>query len=232
MNWRHGGQIRKMEYKGAIFDMDGLLFDTERIYQQIWQEIAVERDVKLDSGFANAISGTNGQHMCRIIERYYHVPDGAVIMDECMERIGKRLSIHVPVKQGVHEILDFFHKRNVRIAVASSTAAGQIESNLKMAGIRRYFAAVVSGAEVKRGKPEPDIFLLAADRIGCRPAECFVFEDSENGIRAGYAAGCTTIMVPDIVRASSDILPYCTKICRNLLQAQKEIEEMMDDRKK
>lgn len=115
-----------MEYKGAIFDMDGLLFDTERIYQQIWQEIAGERGVKLDSGFANAISGTNGQHMCRIIERYYHVPDGAAIMDECMERIGKRLSIHVPVKQGVHEILDFFHKRNVRIAV-------------------------VSGAEVKRG---------------------------------------------------------------------------------
>lgn len=214
-----------MEFKGAIFDMDGLLFDTERIYQQIWQELAEERGVKLDSCFVNEISGTNGRHMCRIIERYYHVPDGAVIKDECMRRIRKRLSVHVPVKQGVHEILDFFCKKDVRLAVASSTAAEQIESNLKMAGIRRYFAAVVSGAEVRKGKPEPDIFLLAADRIGCRPAECFVFEDSENGIRAGYAAGCMTVMVPDIVKASPDILPYCAKVCQNLLQAQKEIEE-------
>ena len=64
--------------------MYGLLFDTERIYQQTWQEIAGEKGVKLDGSFVKAISGTNGQHMCRVIERYYHVPDGTAIMDECM----------------------------------------------------------------------------------------------------------------------------------------------------
>lgn len=215
-----------MEYKGAIFDMDGLLFDTERVYQQIWQEIAGEKGVELDGSFVKAISGTNGSHMCRVIERYYHVPDGTAIMNECMGRIRKKLSVHVPVKKGVHEILDFFQKKGIRLTVASSSSAGQIESNLETAGIRGYFSAVVSGTQVSRGKPEPDIFLYAAEQIGCKPDACFVFEDSENGIKAGYAAGCTTIMIPDLMEASSDILPYCGKICRDLLQAEQEISKM------
>lgn len=218
-----------MKYKGAIFDMDGLLFDTECMYQQTWQEIAMEKGVKLDGSFVKAVSGTNGRHMRQVIERYYHVPDGTAIMDDCMGRIRKKLSVHVPVKKGVHEILDFFQKKGIRMAVASSSAARQIESNLETAGIRGYFSAVVSGTEVSRGKPEPDIFLAAAERIGCGPDVCLVFEDSENGIKAGYAAGCTTIMVPDLVEASSSILPYCGKICKDLLQAKQEISDMLQD---
>lgn len=218
-----------MEYKGAIFDMDGLLFDTERIYQKTWLEIAAEKGVELDGGFVKAVSGTNGSHMCRVIERYYHVSDGTAIVEECMGRIRKQLSVHVPVKKGVHEILDFFQKKRIPMAVASSSAVRQIESNLETAGIRGYFSAVVSGTEVSRGKPEPDIFLCAAERIGCAPDACFVFEDSENGIKAGYAAGCTTIMVPDLMEASSAILPYCGKICRDLLQAEQEVSRMLQD---
>lgn len=218
-----------MEFKGAIFDMDGFLFDTERVYQQTWQELAQERNVELGSDFPRAISGTNGKYMCRVIEAYYHVADGSAIMEECMERIREKLSVHVPVKKGVHEILEFFQKKGLRMAVASSSTAEQIASNLKKAGIRRYFDAVVSGTEVRCGKPEPDIFLLVAERIGCEPGQCFVFEDSENGIKAGHAAGCVTVMVPDLFEASPGILPYCAKICQDFLQAEKEIRDMMPD---
>lgn len=119
--------------------MDGLLFDTERVYQQTWQELALEKGMKLNSSFAKDISGTNGQHMCRVIEQHYHVPDETAITDECMVRIRKKLSLHVPVKQGVHEILDFFQKKEIRIAVASSSTSRQIESNLETAGIRKHF---------------------------------------------------------------------------------------------
>ena len=212
-----------MRYKGAIFDMDGLLFDTELVFQQIWQDIAGERGVVLGDDFVKAISGTSGRHMCEVIESYYHVSDGTAIMDECMGRVRKKLSVHVPLKKGVHEILEFLQKKEFQLAVASSSAAAQIASNLEIAGIRKYFSAVVSGAEVKCGKPAPDIFLCAAERIGCEPGQCFVLEDSENGIKAGYAAGCATIMIPDLVEASPDILPYCKKICRDLLQAKQEI---------
>lgn len=215
-----------MQYKGAIFDMDGVLFDTERIYQETWQEIAARQDITLDGSFLRAISGTNGAYMCRVIEKYYHVPDGKDIMERCMEQVRQKLSVYVPMKKGVRDILDYFRKNDIGIAVASSSTVQQIEANLQMSGIRDYFSVIVSGSEVNQGKPEPDIFLLAAKRLHCAPEECFVFEDSENGIRAGYAAGCFTVMVPDLLEASSEIQPYCRKICSDLEQAVREIIRM------
>lgn len=215
-----------MRYKGAIFDMDGLLFDTERLYQQAWEEIAEERGVKLDSGFLREVAGTTGERTCRIIEQHYHVLNGNGIREECMRKVKGKLSEVVPMKKGVPGILRFFREKGVRTAVASSNAAEQIESNLERAGIREYFSEIVSGMEVKHGKPAPDIFLLAAERIGCEPGECFVFEDSENGIRASHAAGCITVMVPDLVEVSAEILPCCTMVCSDLTEAEQKIREM------
>lgn len=207
-----------MEFKGAIFDMDGLLFDTERIYQQTWHEIAGERNIVLGDEFIKRISGTAGADTLHIIEEYYHVTDGAAIAGDCVERVKNKLAVHVPIKEGVHEILDYFKEKNVAMAVASSSGMQQIESNLHVAGIRDYFQAVVSGTETGRGKPYPDIFLYAAGKIGHRPEDCLVFEDSENGIKAGHAAGCITIMIPDLMEASPEILPYCSKVCSSLIE--------------
>lgn len=217
-----------MKYTGAIFDMDGVLFDTERIYQQTWHEMAAERGTELGSGFLKAISGTSGAHMHQVIEQYYRVANGAVLAEECRSRIRRKLSVHVPVKDGVREILEFFKEKEIPIAVASSSFAKQIEANLQKANLRGYFSEIVSGTEVEHGKPAPDIFLRAASRLGCRPQGCFVFEDSENGVKAGYAAGCTTIMVPDLIEPSSEIRQYCTRICGNLVEARREISDMLD----
>ena len=212
-----------MEGKGAIFDMDGLLFDTERVYQQTWHEIADERGVALGSSFVKDISGTNGARMRQVVEDYYQVSNGTGIIEDCMKRIREKLSKQVPMKKGVPEILVFFREKKVPMAVASSSATEQIVSNLEIAGIREYFSGIVSGTEVKRGKPAPDIFLLAAEKISCKPGDCYVFEDSENGIKAGYAAGCRTVMVPDLMEASSEILPYCNFVCADLAEAVKRI---------
>lgn len=209
-----------MKYTGAIFDMDGVLFDTERIYQQTWHELAQEHRVELGAGFLKTISGTNGERMRRVVEEYYQVPDGTAVVEECMKRMQKKLSQHVPVKDGVREILEFFRERGVRMAVASSSFPRQIEANLRGAGLREYFDAVVSGTEVKLGKPAPDIFLRAAERIGCRPGDCFVFEDSENGVRAGHAAGCITVMIPDLIEPSDAVRPYCSWICRDFFEVR------------
>jgi len=216
-----------MKCKGAIFDMDGVLFDTEKLYQETWRELARERHINLGERFVMEISGTNGNLMKRVVEKYYQVPNGSVVIEACMERMKKKLEVHVPVKKGVYEILEYFHRLDMPIAVASSSSSQQIESNLFRSGIRDYFSEIVSGTEVKSGKPSPDIFLLAAKKIGCKAEECFVFEDSENGVKAGYSAGCFTIMVPDLIKPRDEIRFICSKICTDLLQARDEIEKML-----
>ena len=214
-----------MKCRGAIFDMDGLLFDTEKIFQQTWNEIAEERSIQLPEDFIEAISGTNGKYMCRVIEKYYKVKDGSEIQDDCMERVKKKLEVYVPKKPGVDEILKYFKKNKVHLAVASSSSREQIESNLRIAGIREYFETIVSGSEVKNGKPAPDIFLLAAKKICCSPEECYVFEDSANGVFAGNAAGCMTIMIPDMIVPTKDVKSHCYKKLSSLFDAIKVIEK-------
>ena len=209
-----------MKCKGAIFDMDGLLFDTEQVYQDTWREIAEERGVILEQTFPRAVSGTNGERMCQVIEKYYHVPDGTEIMMECLKRVREKLALHVPIKKGTVEILEAFQKAGLRMAVASSSTQEQIRANLRNAGIEGYFDKLVSGSEVAHGKPAPDIFLYAAEQLGLQPEECFIFEDSENGIRSGHAAGCVTVMVPDLFTPSQEILPCCSYIYPDLLQAR------------
>ena len=199
--------------------MDGLLFDTEKIFQQTWNEIAEERGIHLPKDFVRAISGTNGKYMCQIIEAYYRVPDGRKIQNECMKRVKKKLEVYVPKKVGVDEILQYFQKNEVHLAVASSSSKEQIESNLEIAGIRTYFEEIVSGNEVAHGKPAPEIFILAAEKIGCRPEECYVFEDSANGIVAGDAAGCKTILIPDLVAPTEKIEQLSYRIYDSLLEA-------------
>lgn len=214
-----------MKCKGAIFDMDGLLFDTEKIFQQIWNEIAEERGIHLPKDFLKAISGTNGKTMCSVIESYYGVSDGKQIQNDCMTRMRKKLDICVPKKVGVDEILQFFKERNIHIVLASSSDKSQIEKNLESAGIRSYFEKIVSGTQVEKGKPEPDIFLLAAEQIGCKPEECYVFEDSFNGIKAGYKAGCRAIMVPDLIAPTEEIKKISYGIYDTLIDAMNGIKE-------
>lgn len=214
-----------MKIKGAIFDMDGLLFDTEHIYQETWNELAAENGVTLGADFVGDICGTSGAYMCRVIEKHYGVADGSIIMEECMKRVRQKLKVHVPKKPGAERIVKTFREKGVRLAVASSSYPEQIESNLILAGLREYFDEVVSGKEVEHGKPAPDIFLLAAERIGCAPETCYVFEDSENGIRAGKAAGCISIMVPDILTPSREIKEIADGIYESLDAFTEEVLE-------
>ena len=214
-------------YTGVIFDMDGVLFDSERVYQESWHEIADGMGVVRGDGWIEALSGTNGEVMCRAIEKYYHVPDGTEIMNACKRLVREKLSRHAPVKAGVREILDFFRARGLRIAVASSSTRAQIQSNLRLSGLEAAFDAIVSGEEVSVGKPDPEIFLRAAAALGCPPGECLVFEDSKSGVRAGHAAGCDTVMVPDLIAPSPDIVPLCFRIYGDMNAALADLRTMM-----
>ena len=206
--------------KGAIFDMDGLMFDTEQIWQNNWQKIAKEMGVKLAEEFKYEICGTNGALMNSIIEKYYGVKDGGPIAADCKQRVHDDLYESTPEKPGVHEILEFFRDHGVKIAVASSSSEEQIRRNLQNTGTEGFIDAIVSGVGMKRGKPAPDIFLAAAEKIGIDPKECYVFEDAYNGVRAGHAAGCTTIMIPDQVQPDDEIRGLADAVCTSLIEAR------------
>ena len=210
--------------KGAIFDMDGLLFDTERIYQENWAKVIEIRGLTLDPAFPQALCGTSGDLMRQIIRRFYPSIDADDLIRDCFGRVNRHLETDVPEKPGVHEILDMLHRAGVRIAVASSSDLPMIEHNLEMTGIRSYFDAVVSGQQVEHGKPAPDIFLLAAERIGLPPQDCYVFEDGINGVRAGLAAGCATIMVPDRFPPTDELRRGGAQVYDSLLAARDAIE--------
>lgn len=205
--------------KGAIFDMDGLMFDTEAGYQKIWHDIAADRGIELDSDFTRRISGTSGEVAGRLVCDYYKVDDPSVITDECARRMLEDTADHIEIKPGLTEMLNFLRSEGIACAVASGSSREQIENNLRVSGLRDCFTAIVGGSELPCGKPDPGIFLCAAERLGCRSRDCLVFEDSPNGILAAHRAGAHPIMIPDLTLPSEDIKSVCEYIFEDMHQA-------------
>ncbi len=191
--------------KGAIFDMDGLMFDTEALWQEGWRILAREFSYEPSPDFARDISGTSGEVMIGVVNKYYDGIDAEEFIKKERAYVEDKLAREVPIKEGLFTILDYFREHKVKMAVASSSRRQMIEDNLDKAGCRDYFDVVLSSTEVEKAKPAPDVFLAAAKELGLDPADCYVFEDSFGGIRAGHAAGCLTVMVPDQQQPTEEI---------------------------
>ncbi|MCI8566337.1 MAG: HAD family phosphatase [Oscillibacter sp.] len=205
--------------KGAIFDMDGLLFDTEKYYQESWVTLAGEFGVEHKPEFLKAVSGTSKESMFEVIRSFYPTIDVQEFVRRCLEMVEKRTQVSIDEKPGLHEILTFFRENGVRMAIGSSSTRAVIENNLRTAGITDYFDCIVSGQEIKRGKPDPEIFLLAAKGLGLSAEDCYVFEDAVNGIRAGAAAGCAAVMIPDLAEPTQEIYRISAGVYESLNQA-------------
>ena len=210
--------------KAAIFDMDGLMFDTERLYQESWMALAAEFGQTPNPAFPTAVAGTAGEGMRRVVNTYYPAVDPEAFIAACFERVRSITKTHLPEKPGLRPLLELFRERGVRMAVASSSEEDIIRRNLATAGVTGYFEVVVSSTDpaVKDGKPAPDVFLYAARKLGVDPRDCWVLEDSLNGIRAAYAAGAEAIMVPDTMEPTEEIRGMCRvfpdlgAVCENL----------------
>ena len=211
--------------KGAIFDMDGLLTDTERFYSESWKATARSFGQEWVKDFDKAVAGTNGEHMMAVIHAHFPDVDPRAFMESCIERTRRMVEEDLRAMPGAVEIVKFFRERGVKTAVASSSTLETIRGNLRRLGLDRSFDALVSGFDVPpgRGKPAPDIFLLAAERIGCAPQDCYVFEDGVNGCLAGIAAGCATVMIPDLFQPTEELRIHCAGIFHSLTEAQKAI---------
>ena len=209
----------------AIFDMDGLLVDSEHVFRVVFEEMAGERGLEVDPRFFQEVCGTCGDYELQIIHRYYPTLDPPAFWQEWHNRGMERMETQIDLKPGVLEILSWLKGQGVKIAVASSSGLEVIRHHLEVGQIRQYFDLIVSGQEVERCKPEPDIFLLAASRLGTAPENCYVFEDSRQGSWAGVKAGCTTVMVPDQVPPTPELQEAVAAVCPTLNQALDLIRE-------
>lgn len=210
--------------KGAIFDMDGTLFDSERIYKNAWLETVNYFGKDRGAELLVAVAGSSEANCRKAIHEFYPDVDVDKFFSHVIEVAVKVFENGVDMMPGVVEILKFFDERGVKMAVASSSSMDVITKNVERAGIRKYFAKLISGDSVTHGKPAPDIFIKTAAEINLAPNECYVFEDSYNGIRGAYAAGCTPIMIPDTMPPNDEMKKLCAGIYPSLIDAMNAIK--------
>lgn len=194
-----------------VFDMDGVLFDTQKIYCRAWEEAAqVLRIPDIGEPLAECI-GMNRNDQERILGEFYHgdFPFGDFYRekDRAFDRI---LAKGVPLMKGTREILEYLKESGARVAIASSSRVPMVEDNLRNTGLTEFFDIIVGGNLVTHSKPDPEIYLKACGLLGTKPEETYAVEDSYNGIRAAAAAGMRVIMIPDMQppTAETDALTY------------------------
>jgi HAD superfamily hydrolase (TIGR01509 family) len=214
----------------VIFDMDGLMLDTERIALRVWRQAANDLGVALDDAVAEQMVGRSRATNQLMLQAHF---GDKLSFDDLSALAEARYQAAletegVPRKPGLIEILDMLRARGVPRAVATSTARKLALHKLDQAGVLGYFDVVVGGDDVEHGKPSPDIFLRAADRLGVRPAECVVLEDSGPGIHAASAAGMLPILVPDGGRLpSTDACALAAYVAESLPAAHRLLERLL-----
>lgn len=194
-----------MVYQAAIFDMDGLLLDTERVCMGVFEDACHSLGLPFYRDVYLTIIGRNAAGIREIFLQAYADDCDAVIAEWRTRYHGIVESRAIPVKPGVTELLEWLQAEQIPMAVATSTASPVAQKKLALAGLDTYFSAVATGCEVTQGKPSPEIYQLAASRLHVDANACLAFEDSNNGVRAAVAAQMYTYQIPDLVEPCEEV---------------------------
>lgn len=209
--------INGKEIKLAVFDMDGLIFDSEKVYFKKWQETAEILGYRMSFEQWVGLLGTNEKSEKIYLQMIYGADCPADrFRSERIRLINEYAEDHgFPLKKGVREILGFFKENNIPSVIATSSERSRAEKYLKKAGVFELFDDMTCGDEVSFGKPDAELFLKAAEKRDADPVHCVVFEDSENGIIAAERAGMIPVCVPDL-QPVSDKVRSCAFVIESL----------------
>ena len=213
--------------KAAVFDMDGLMFDTERVAILAWDYAGEKMGLGKTGYMVYKTLGMNvkmsGQVWVKEFGAQYNEEDLWMYTREFMHDFYSKN--RVPVKKGLYVLLDYLKNHGYKLAVASSTSQHGVERNLKDAGVFDYFDAVICGDMVTKSKPEPEIYLKACEALGAEPAEALALEDSRNGLLSAHRAGMKVIMVPDLWEADEEIKGFLWNMCEDLERVKEFLEQ-------
>ncbi len=210
----------------ALFDMDGLLIDSERVIMAAWLEAARRFNVSLSAAKYADLVGRNAAESDALLGQVFggseRLRSAQIEVNRALE--SKPPAQRFPLKPGATRLLETLAAAGTPCVVASSSARSEIEERLSMAGVLGYFVAVAGGDEVTLGKPDPAIYRLAAARAGVAPARCLAFEDSPNGARAALSAGAGLVLVPDLLEPPAEIAERSVCVLRSLDEAIPRVE--------
>ena len=204
--------------KTVIFDLDGVIFDSEQVVRRGWQYAAQKLQLgDVDSLFLQCV-GTNHIFTEQLLQKTF---DAQFSYEEFRKYTREYFyqytgAYGLPVKPGVKELMEYLKTEDYRIGLASSSTLQYILNGLRQAELIHSFDVIVSGENLQRSKPEPDIYLQACEKIGVIPAEAYAIEDSYNGIRSASRAGMQPIMVPDLLPTTAEMQALCRCICQDL----------------
>lgn len=220
-----------MSVAALIFDLDGLLVDSEPLSRRSWAEVIAQVGYTLTDDIFLQMIGRSETEVRTLFERVfgrnfpfetvYHLRQAHFL--EALAREG------VPPKPGAHDLLTYATRAGLPRAVASSTSRAMAEGKLRSAGLRDYFDIIVTGEDVPRAKPAPDLFLEAARRLAQPAAACMVLEDSVAGVQAAHAAGMPCILIPDVQPIPAEIARLATWQLRSLAEVPPLLEALRAD---
>ena len=208
-----------MQYQAVVFDMDGVIFDTERLVIEFWKEVAKKHNIPNVEHTCIQCLGTNRVRTREIFLENY----GADFpFDPYRAEVTELFNTHykgvpLPTKPGVRELLSYLQEQDIKVGLASSTAQHLVHDEIGTAGLLPYFQTLVCGDMVEHSKPAPDIFLKACEILNADPTKSIAIEDSFNGIRSAHCAGMTPIMVPDQVQPTDEIRALAFHVMPSLL---------------
>ncbi len=204
--------------KAVIFDMDGLMIDSERVTFEGYKAECGKMGLVMEEEFYKEVLGHT---LPEVFQMFWGKYGKSFPMEEVLKKVHNYMDDvfvrdGVPVKEGLRELLQYLKANNYKTVVATSSGRSRVDRILHMAGLTEYFDGSVCGDEVKNGKPDPEVFLKACEKAGVKPQEALVLEDSEAGISAAYAAGIPVICVPDMKYPEEQFARKAVRIAASL----------------